>query len=117
MWVAMSIVHYCLVSSSLYWHVAYGFSEFWQYFIWYATFKAGGDFVQSGECSFRYIMQSPVGLLFAAVNLGNVSVFHPHVSDCNLTATQVYRILDRKGSIDSAFNGDQDERIAKASQR
>lgn len=79
---------------------AFGFSEFCQYIIWYATFKAGGKFVESGHCSFREMLLSSMALLFGAITLGNVSVFAPDVAASKLGATQIYRLIDRETEID-----------------
>lgn len=80
--------------------LAYGFSEFCQYLIWYATFKAGGDFVEAGHCSFQEMLLSSMAILFAAITLGNISVFAPDVAASRLGATAIYRLLDRESLID-----------------
>lgn len=85
---------------------AYGFSEFCQFLIWYATFKAGGDFMQQNLCTFREFLQASMALLFAAITLGNVSIFAPDVSASRMAATQVYRLLDRKSEIDPGESED-----------
>eukprot|EP00178_Gracilaria_changii_P012994 TRINITY_DN3659_c0_g1_i1.p1 TRINITY_DN3659_c0_g1~~TRINITY_DN3659_c0_g1_i1.p1 ORF type:complete len:1298 (+),score=243.83 TRINITY_DN3659_c0_g1_i1:371-4264(+) len=80
--------------------IAYGFSEFCQYIIWYATFKAGGDFVEQGHCSFREMLLSSMAILFAAITLGNISIFAPDVAAAKIGATQIYRLIDRTSQID-----------------
>lgn len=79
---------------------AFGFSEFCQFLIWYATFKAGGDFVAKGQCSFKEMLLSSMAILFGAITLGNVSVFAPDVGASQIGATHVYRLLDRESKID-----------------
>lgn len=79
---------------------AFGFSEFCQFLIWYATFKAGGDFVAKGQCSFKEMLLSSMAILFAAITLGNVSVFAPDIGASQIGATHVYRLLDRESKID-----------------
>lgn len=87
---------------------AFGFSEFCQFLIWYATFKAGGDFVAQGHCEFSEMLLSSMAILFAAITLGNVSVFAPDVGASKLGATHVYRLLDRESQIDPAANSGED---------
>lgn len=79
---------------------AYGFSEFCQYLIWYATFKAGSDFIEKEFIDFSEMMQSSMALLFGAITLGNVAVFAPDVGGSNVAATKVFRLLDRNSEID-----------------
>ncbi|KAI0562214.1 ABC transporter type 1 [Gracilaria domingensis] len=80
--------------------MAFGFSEFCQYIIWYATFKAGGDFVERRYCTFQEMLLSSMAILFAAITLGNVSIFAPDVAASKIGATQIYRLIDRTSSID-----------------
>lgn len=80
--------------------LAYGFSEFCQFIIWYATFKAGGEFVEKRYCSFQEMLLSSMAILFAAITLGNVSIFAPDVAASKLGATQIYRLIDRVSQID-----------------
>lgn len=79
---------------------AFGFAEFCQYLIWYATFKAGGDFVQQGFCTFREMLLASMALMFAAITLGNVSVFAPDMTASKIGATHLFRLLDRQSQID-----------------
>lgn len=92
---------------------AFGFSEFCQYLIWYATFKAGGRFIELGYCTFTEMLQSSMALLFGAITLGNVSVFAPDMAASKVSATHVYRLLDRESAIDpSANEGEKIDRIS-----
>lgn len=86
--------------------VAYGFSEFCQFLIWYATFKAGYSFVESGYCEFSEMLLSSMALLFGAITLGNVSVFAPDVASSNVSAALIFRLLSRNSLIDPSREGE-----------
>lgn len=81
---------------------AFGFSEFCQYLIWYATFKAGGNFVANEHCTFKEMLLASMAILFAAITLGNITVFAPDVAASKLGATHIYRLIDRQSHIDSS---------------
>lgn len=91
---------------------SFGFSEFCQFLIWYATFKAGGRFIELGYCTFPEMLQSSMALLFGAITLGNVAVFAPDVAASNVSATNVYRLLDRESLIDPSV--DKGERMTES---
>lgn len=80
--------------------VAFGFSEFCQFLIWFAAFKAGADFVRQGHCGFFSLLQSVMAILFAAITLGNVAIFFPDIGGSRIAATSIYRLLDRQSLID-----------------
>ncbi|CAN8072382.1 unnamed protein product [Agarophyton chilense] len=87
--------------------LAFGFSEFCQYILWYATFKAGGDFVEKEYCTFPEMLLSSMAILFAAITLGNISIFAPDVAAAKIGATQIYRLIDRTSMIDpSSVDGE-----------
>lgn len=88
--------------------IAFGFSEFCQYLLWYATFKAGGNFVRDGRCSFKEMLLSSMAILFAAITFGNVSVFAPDVGASQIGATHIYRLLDRESEIDPTSKDGED---------
>lgn len=88
--------------------VAFGFSEFCMHLLFYATFRAGGDFVANNQCTFKEMMISSFAILFGAITLGNVSVFAPDLGVSKLGATHVYRLLDRESKIDPSANEGED---------
>eukprot|EP00178_Gracilaria_changii_P019664 TRINITY_DN56_c0_g1_i1.p1 TRINITY_DN56_c0_g1~~TRINITY_DN56_c0_g1_i1.p1 ORF type:complete len:1281 (-),score=235.98 TRINITY_DN56_c0_g1_i1:8334-12176(-) len=80
--------------------VAYGFSEFCKSMIWYATYKAGGKFVEDGYCSYDDMFTSTLALMFSAAMLGGAAAFVPDVVAAKLGATHIYRLIDRESQID-----------------
>lgn len=80
--------------------IGFGFSEFCQNLMWYATFKAGGNFVSAGHCTFIELLQATLAIIFSARTLGNTSVFAPDVAASKIAATHIYRLIDRKSEID-----------------
>lgn len=85
--------------------VTFGFSEFCQYLIWYAAFKAGVVFVRQGHCDFFELLQSIMAILFGAMTLGNVAMFFPDIGESRVAATSIYRLLDRVSTIDPEVSG------------
>lgn len=84
---------------------AFGFSELCMHLIWYATFKAGGNFVEDGHCDFKQMLLGSMAILFAALTFGNISVFAPDLGASRIGATHIFRLLDRQSKIDPTSEG------------
>lgn len=82
--------------------VAFGISEFLAQALWAVSFWVGSIFVRSGDCDFTALMKAVTGLLFAGMMLGNMSSMLPDISKSKIAATNIFRLLDRKSSIDPA---------------
>lgn len=80
--------------------VAYGFAEFCKAMIWYATYKAGGKFVEKGYCEYDEMFTSTLALMFSAAMLGGASAFVPDLVAAKLGATHIFRLIDRQSQID-----------------
>ena len=80
--------------------IGFGFSEFCLYLIWFATFKAGADFVGKGFCGFSDMLVAMMSILFGSFMLGSVAVFAPDIGASKLGATHVFRLLDRVSAVD-----------------
>lgn len=85
--------------------IAFGFSEFCQYLIWCAAFKAGAEFVRLGHCTFFELLGSVLAILLAAITLGNVAMFFPDIGESRVAATGIYRLLGRTSEIDPEAPG------------
>lgn len=79
---------------------AYGFAEFCKSMIWYATYKAGGKFVEKGYCEYDEMFTSTLALMFSAAMLGGASAFVPDLVAAKLGATHIFRLIDRQSQID-----------------
>ena len=67
---------------------------------------SGSAFVRNGQCGpvedgFLNLMKAISALLFAGMNLGQVSIFLPSIAKSRVAATQIFRLLDRQSKIDS----------------
>lgn len=80
--------------------IAYGFSELCKCLIWYATYKAGGTFVEQSYCSYTGMFRSTLALIFGASSLGSIPVFAPDLAASKIGTTHVYRLIDKKSNID-----------------
>ncbi|CAN8064805.1 unnamed protein product [Agarophyton chilense] len=87
--------------------VAYGFSEFCKSMIWYASYKAGGTFVEKRYCEYDEMFTSTLALMFSAAMLGGAAAFLPDLVAARLGATHIFRLIDRSSEIDpSSSDGD-----------
>lgn len=82
--------------------IAFGVSEFLSQALWAVSFWVGSIFVRSDDCDFTSLMKAITGLLFAGMMLGNMSSTAPDMSKSKIAATNIFRLLDRKSSIDPA---------------
>lgn len=82
--------------------LSFGFSEFCKCMIWYATYKAGGSFVEQGYCSYEEMFRSTLALMFGAEALGSMAIFAPDVAASKLGAENVYGLIDRESEIDAS---------------
>jgi ATP-binding cassette, subfamily B (MDR/TAP), member 1 len=92
--------------------VAFGFGEFFMFVIWAVSFWTGSVFIEKGQCEFGGVMKAVVGLLFAGITLGNVSIFAPNVAASKVSATQIFRLLDRESQINPATPGKSSSTVA-----
>jgi ATP-binding cassette, subfamily B (MDR/TAP), member 1 len=86
--------------------LAFGVGEFFTYSIWAVAFWTGSAFIKNEQCDFLGVMKAVTGLLFAGLTRGNVSIFAPDVAASKVSATQIFRLLDRVSEIDSATPGE-----------
>jgi ATP-binding cassette, subfamily B (MDR/TAP), member 1 len=80
--------------------IAFGVAEFSLYAMYAISFWFGAKFIEKGQCTFLGLMKAVTGLLFAALSLGNVSLFTPDIAAANVAATSIFRLLDRESAID-----------------
>ncbi|KAA8494946.1 Multidrug resistance protein 1B [Porphyridium purpureum] len=81
--------------------IAFGFSVFIQFAIWSVSFYYGSLLIDRMECSFTGVMRAITALLFAAMQLGQVSATMPDMASAKVAATRVFQLVDRKPEIDA----------------
>lgn len=79
--------------------IAFGFSEFFMYGLWAIGFWFGAKTVELKRCNFVGVLEGLTGILFAGITLGNVSVFAPDIASARVSATHIFRLLDREPEI------------------
>lgn len=92
--------------------IMFGISEFLSQALWAVSFWVGSIFVRSGDCNFVELMKAVTGLLFAGMMLGNVSSQAPDVSKSKISATKIFRLLDRESLIDPVSKGGKQSAIS-----
>lgn len=85
--------------------LAFGFGEFFMFAIWAVAFWVGSLFMERGQCDFPGIMKAVTGLLFAGFSLGQASMFAPNIAASKVSATHIFRLLDRESEINPATPG------------
>ena len=85
--------------------VAFGFSELFMFCMWAVAFWVGAVFYDPVTCGFEGIMMAITGLLFAGITLGNTSQFAPDIGAARVSATHIFRLLDRETKIDAELHG------------
>ncbi|KAA8497019.1 Multidrug resistance protein 1B [Porphyridium purpureum] len=81
--------------------IAFGFSMFVEFAIWAVSFYYGSLLIDRMECSFDGVMRAISALLFAAMQLGQVSATMPDLAKAKVAATRVFRLIDLKPEIDA----------------
>ncbi|KNC82355.1 hypothetical protein SARC_05368 [Sphaeroforma arctica JP610] len=81
--------------------VGFGFSEFCMFAIWALAFWFGAGLVDDGECSFDQMLMAINAIVFGAMMLGQVSAMMPDAGKAAISATKVFRLLDRVPPVDS----------------
>lgn len=75
--------------------ITFGFSEFLLQSLWAVAFWVGSVFVKNGRCEFIPLLRGISGLLFAGSALGQTSQFMPDFPKAQVSATKIFRLLDR----------------------
>lgn len=86
--------------------IMFGFSEFFQFALWGVSFWVGAKFYDPVTCNFLGILKAITGILFCGISLGNVSQFAPDIGTARVSATHIFRLLDRVPEIDADKGGD-----------
>ncbi len=69
-------------------------------------FWVGDVFYRPVPCNFEAIMMAVSGLIFAGMTLGNNSQVSPDVGAARVSATHIFRLLDRETQMDTDNVGD-----------
>lgn len=85
--------------------VAFGFGEAMKFSIWALSFFIGAIFLKKDQRTFPGIMKAVTGLLFAGSSLGEAAMLAPNVAAPKVSATHIFRLLDRESQIDPATSG------------
>jgi ATP-binding cassette, subfamily B (MDR/TAP), member 1 len=80
--------------------LSFGFAEGFLFVVFAVSFLSGSKFVQQRYCSFVDLMKALTALLFTAISLGGVAAFTPDLSAAAVSATNIFRLLDRESRID-----------------
>eukprot|EP01134_Creolimax_fragrantissima_P003938 CFRG3938T1 len=81
--------------------IGFGFSEFCMFGIWAISFWFGSTLVDDEKCSFDEMLIAINAIVFGAMTLGQVSAMMPDAGKAQISATKVFRLLDRVPQIDS----------------
>ena len=91
--------------------LALGVSEFLSQALWAVSFWIGAIFVENRNCDFPGLMKAITGLLFGGMMLGNAASTAPDIAKSKVSATQVFRLLDRQSKIDPSTGEGEKQKI------
>ncbi|KNC84946.1 hypothetical protein SARC_02838 [Sphaeroforma arctica JP610] len=82
--------------------IGFGFSEFFMFAIWAVSFYYGSTLVDDGKCDFQEMLTAINGIIFGAMTLGQVSAMMPDAGKAKISASKVFRLIDRVPEVDSS---------------